>query len=1324
VSRCPTCYRRLVPGRPCPADGATAPVVAAAAAAAESPEVAGFTTRSLLGAGGFGSVWEAAGPDGAPVAIKVSHATGADARLRIEREASILARVGAPHVPALHGSGQLVDGRSYVVMERLMGGTLADEIAGWPGPLSPDRMKAIGGAVLASAAALHARQVIHGDLKPENVFLVPGADDQPRATLMDFGFGGEEGGPDREESVTAPGGGTPEYMAPEQVTGEPVGAPADVYALGLLLYELGTLRLPFVGDRRLLEYAHLSLRPPPPSDFAEVPAPLQAVILRCLAKRPQDRFADAVVLLAAFDQACAAPPEVARAAPLPARAGAAAPPQGTSERQKMVLLFAQGPRVAGPAIQAALRPFAAQLANVQDDRAVYAFGHRAGHSPAERALAAARAVVTAGLVERVIVDVADLSVKQRAGGARLFGPVLNDPSRYPAAGDRPGILLAPGANALFPSDPGQPAAGRPGYLSLSEAPGDRAVSSATDRETPPPLVGRADLLRTLLQEAARAIGEQRPRVARVLADPGLGGTRLGRELASRLRAQVPGAEVIELQAREPQGNDTNDTLAWLLRRGLELPAAPPADGGHALLEDRLGAVAGESYPSVALKLGWIGPDHPAVGAVRAAPGALAANLARAGVQGLRRLAARGPVVVVLDDAHFADDTLLETLEQATTLELPLWVCAVGRPAFAEGRPGWGQRAAHLHLETLLPLSPESAAELCRYLLRPAASVPEPVVARLTDRAQGVPLLLYDLVRGLRREGLVRETVAGACYVATEVLDRLPDSPLVEWVAGRELDRLSPDLAAHARLMAILSPDFTVEEIDGVLGEMERDLAGGFPLDTGVAVRRLRQLGLLIEPRPGSLSFRNRMLRDGVARRMSEVVATNVHRAALRYYRGAALAETIRTARLAWHAARAGERSQAAAAYLTLAESARERHNFLEADLLYTQALAHLSEQEEASRLSALKGRGAMRYRLGRYEGARWDLASARELAARGGDPITLADVMLDEAMALDWLFEWRRSRELAESARDLLSGQEAPALKARVLLALGRSLHRFNEDKEAVELLREAFRLAEAVGDPGYEVQVTTGLMLGLLLPFLGLLDEAEARFERIGRLCESKGDELHLAGVWINRGCLWIARNDRARFMEDTERVLAYARRMGSTNLESFASFNGACFFHWRGEYAVAEPFIRRRIEIEERLEGAGGFRPESKVLLARILWSKGEEAAAAALVTEVQAHQSAARARSRPELLLLPNDGMLLDMMDLAVTGAGNDRWQPLVERARGLAQGQELIEVLEMAGVVARRRGDTAEAHGFWQAALAAGELIPNVMVERIRSRLAQP
>ena len=227
----------------------------------------------------------------------------------------------------------------------------------------------------------------------------------------------------------------------------------------------------------------------------------------------------------------------------------------------------------------------------------------------------------------------------------------------------------------------------------------------------------------------------------------------------------------------------------------------------------------------------------------------------------------------------------------------------------------------------------------------------------------------------------------------------------------------------------------------MLGRMDRDLAGAFPAGCRGGHRRLQQLGLLVQHRSGSFSFRNAMLARGrgprgSARRWPPACTA-------RPWTSTAPPPWPRRcapARLAWHAARAGERQEAAGAYLSLAESARERHSYLEADLLYTQALSQLDDPSRSRPAAALKGRGTMRYRLGRYEGSREDLARARELAARGGDPVTQADVMLDEAMALDWLFEWRRSRELAERARELVAGPGAPALQARVLLALGRSL--------------------------------------------------------------------------------------------------------------------------------------------------------------------------------------------------------------------------------------------------------------------------------------------
>src|SRR5688500_19903724 len=123
---------------------------------------------------------------------------------------------------------------------------------------------------------------------------------------------------------------------------------------------------------------------------------------------------------------------------------------------------------------------------------------------------------------------------------------------------------------------------------------------------------------------------------------------------------------------------------------------------------------------------------------------------------------------------------------------------------------------------------------------------------------------------------------------------------------------------------------------------------------------------------------------------------------------------------------------------------------------------------------------------------------------------------------------------------------------------------------------------------------------------------------------------------------------------MEDTQRVLAYCRRLRAASLERNATLNSAYFLYWRAEFAAAEPYVRRLIEIDTRYFRQGGFRPDGAVLLARILWHQGDKVEASRLVELVRSQQAAVRAEAKTELLLQPNDAMLFDMIDLVVAGA----------------------------------------------------------------------
>ncbi|MFP2903329.1 serine/threonine-protein kinase PknK, partial [Corallococcus sp. 4LFB] len=215
-----------------------------------------------------------------------------------------------------------------------------------------------------------------------------------------------------------------------------------------------------------------------------------------------------------------------------------------------------------------------------------------------------------------------------------------------------------------------------------------------------------------------------------------------------------------------------------------------------------------------------------------------------------------------------------------------------RPAPLEPRPSTrgsgcprGARAARQLDLPLSGLTPGDAQALCRALLRPVENVPAQAVERIVERAQRVPLFLVELVRGLKRQGLVRQrSPGGNWYLVTDELDRVPELRLVEWLADRELGALPPALAAHARLCALLGVTFTATAADGVLRELERDgAAAQFPLDVGHATRRLLDSGLLVEHRLEGLSFRNELVREAVFAGLPAEEKARIHHAAYRHY---------------------------------------------------------------------------------------------------------------------------------------------------------------------------------------------------------------------------------------------------------------------------------------------------------------------------------------------------------------------------------------------------------------------------------------------------------
>jgi len=273
-------------------------------------QVGSFRVARLLGRGGMGTVYLAEHPViGSKVAVKFLHesmAENAQVVARFYDEARAVNLIGHENIVAIYDLSLLPPNRYYFVMEHLEGETLTAR--GRRGPIAARSALTILLQLCDALQCAHERGVVHRDLKPDNVFLVSRAGRSDFVKLVDFGIAklrGAGASPGR----TAAGLiiGTPEYMAPEQCDDGSIDARTDVYALGVIAYELFTGRLPFQGRTvPQLLLAHLQQQPPPPSRLVpDIEPGLERIILQALEKdpaaRPKDMAAVGAALRAVLD---------------------------------------------------------------------------------------------------------------------------------------------------------------------------------------------------------------------------------------------------------------------------------------------------------------------------------------------------------------------------------------------------------------------------------------------------------------------------------------------------------------------------------------------------------------------------------------------------------------------------------------------------------------------------------------------------------------------------------------------------------------------------------------------------------------------------------------------------------------------------------------------------------------------------------------------------------------------------------------------------------------------------------------------------------------
>ncbi|NPC50890.1 serine/threonine-protein kinase PknK [Corallococcus sp. AB032C] len=1310
--RCPVCHRRLAPGAACPVNG----VAAGSGLPLEPlaiPDVPGLSGAALLGVGGFAHVFTAVREsDGREVALKVGlgphHA-------RFAHEAEALRRVGPPTVPEVLEEGR-VGGRPFLVQELLRGQTLAAWMAALPGTgaASVARVRELLTGLCLAVGRVHAVGIAHRDLKPENIFLREGG----ALSLLDFGLARwMDAGPAEEAGNRA---GTTVYMAPEQcLDAREAGPAADIYALGVLLFELITGTPPFHGTPDEVREGHVSQRPPRVSERAQVPGALDAVVARCLAKEPAERYASAEELLAAFEAACAEGPSLPGVVGARDARSAQALVTFAGARPVAVLGLRTAASVEG--LAATLEPFGGVLARVSAGGYLLVFCESLSAEANVRAGAlAARRLVESGEASAVL-HVAVLYVHPGTTLPRIAGAALERPetwwgralaqgevrvtpeavarlepgwiepvtrqddsdaepvsresthSQAAAGGERASIQTAGIHEVTVPQSAAESArAASPGpvdaerengavfRLRLHDEDGARA-----DGE-PPPFVGRDALLDALVADAARSLSSSAPGLGVLTGEVGHGKSRLLKALALQLES-TGHARVVRLRAPPPDASLSN-ALLDSLRAVVGRPSAEPR-----ILAEALVAQAREA-----------------------------------------------PLVLLLDDAHLADPLSLDVLERAT-LEGPrasLWICVAGRPSLLGLRPHLGERSAHVSRHTLPPLPPEASRAVLVHLLRPAEHIPEPVLARLEQLAQGVPLSLVELARALRAAGALRSAPGGGWYVAPDALLDVSVTPLFERLAPRVLAGLPEAHRVLARLCAVLGTEVDVARVDAALRHLTvgPELSRAAALDAGAGLQRLTRAGLLRPTSPGRFAFRHPLLREALEALLPPAPRRALHAAALKASVGDDVAERRRRAH---HAAVCGAHQEASRDYLSLAEEARSGHLPVEAEQHYTRALALLPESDDARRAQALAGRGKVRHRLQRFRESLADLSAARALARTRGDAALEVDLLLEEATARDWMEDSDGSAACTREALDAIEPLDAPRLSLRCGLARGRLHVRQGEWAAAARVLTSTAEGSERARD--HETLVVSLALLGAALTFLDRAPEAAERFDEALERCEAAGDGLHKAAVLSNRVLLWLRQGDVSRMEADLRRAMVLGRELAHAQMERWSTFNLAEVLYMQGRLDEALPLAQRAHELGVRF-----FRehpvPVDALLLARIQAAAGDEAAAARQLAWISE-------RCPPESL--PPTAIMRRLVELQVhqqsTGAFRATdWAALHTEADALASPDEKAEILLQATAIARRTGAMEEAFAWLERAGPAVAEAPlwSTRFHALRAALAPP
>jgi tetratricopeptide (TPR) repeat protein len=1185
-----------------------------------------FELIAEAGSGGMGTVYRARDlGSGATVAVKIL--TGRERREidRFDQEAAILARLAHPAIVRYVAHGIAEGGQRYIAMEWLDGEDLCTRLERQP--VTPAETVAIARRAAEALAYAHAQNIVHRDVKPENLFLPRGAID--RLKVLDFGIARLTHGA-RKLTLTGRVIGTPGYMAPEIVRGDrEITVRADVFSLGCVMFLCLTGRPVFEAEESTALLAKILLQDAP--RLREVapglPRALDEVLARMLAKNPAARLADAQAVIAELDALPALGEVEVRVTGERARRGrpaltaveqriacvVIAGPSRTAERRwrGATAVMDTPPETDGLADDQLAKAQLRRLAALEDELA-RTHGARFhglpdgsvvvtladGGKATDQAAQAARAA----LAMHAVLPEVPLVVSTGAGRFSAWsvaGEVIENGMRLLRATDAGLIRLDDVAAGLL--DP-RFEIRRDGTASYLRGERDVFESRRNLLGKIPAFVGRGREMSMLTDLYAATAAEGQAGAVIVVGPAGVGKSRLRQELLEWVRRQPDHAEVLFGAGDSVGVGSPFAMLGRAVRRAAGIHDGEPIEARRAKLCERVGRhVDKDAASRVAAFLGELAnvpfPDEHSDG-LRAARGSallMGDAMRRAFEDWLAAETAAHPVVIVLEDLHWGDlgtvgfiDAALRHLRDA-----PLLVLALARDELDERFPNlWQARAPQL--VRLGPLSKRASANLVREAL-PEAS--DEVVERLVARADGNAFYLEELIRA---------TAAGRA-------DALPDS-VIGMVQAR-LDAEGADAKRVLRAAAVFGERFSRAGAAALLGDGEAELA-----DVSDAIDRLAARELVVRA-PSSegrsdveFSFAHAMVREAAYAMLTEEDRTLGHRLAGAWLERAGAGDAMT---LAEHFRRGDEPGRAAPWYERAAAEALRANDLGAAIERAEMGLASGAAGELAGQLLLIEAEGHV-WRGELADAERRALDAAAALPA--GGPAWLrahgqAIVAAAKRGHLDAVEQ--HVRLVSETPRvagaAALNEQVNCLAWAAIYLVFGARMAAADALVARIAALCEGAGEA-AAGDPQALSLVPQALSLvhqarGSRASAAGDLGRGLAELELALGAFERSGDLRNACAVRTNLGYLYCELGDVQRAEAALRQALAAADRMGLHDLSAAVEQNLGRVLGLRGELGEAERLERRALAAfhhqgDPRMEGV------TRTYLAEILIAAGRTA------------------------------------------------------------------------------------------------------------------